>query len=70
MVTILIIVIVIAVLAVFAIQNAEPVTISFLFWKFGASLAVVTLLSVLAGVVIAIVLIFAAYIKRSVQKSD
>lgn len=37
--------------AVFALQNAYPVTISFLKWQFEASLALVILLSVLTGAV-------------------
>lgn len=35
--------------AVFALQNAYPVTVHFLGWKFEASLALVILFSVLAG---------------------
>jgi putative membrane protein len=35
--------------AAFAAQNAAPVVISFLFWKFEASLAIVIFLSLLAG---------------------
>lgn len=35
--------------AVFALQNAYPVTINFLGWQFEASLALVILVSVLAG---------------------
>lgn len=70
MITIVIIVIVIATLAIFSIQNAVPVTISFLFWRFEASLAIVILLSVLAGIIITIVFLSAVYIKRSVKKQD
>jgi uncharacterized integral membrane protein len=39
---------------VFSVQNAIPVVISFFFWKFEASLAIVLFLSVLAGVVIGV----------------
>ena len=38
--------------ALFSVQNAIPVTITFLFWKFEASLAIVIFLSVLLGVLI------------------
>jgi uncharacterized integral membrane protein len=44
---------IIVVVAVFSAQNALPVSIVFLFWKFQASLAIVIFLSVLTGVVIA-----------------
>jgi uncharacterized integral membrane protein len=54
MITLIIVLITIAVVTVFSIQNAIPVVISFLFWKFAASLAIVLFLSVLAGVVIGV----------------
>jgi uncharacterized integral membrane protein len=41
--------------SVFSVQNAIPVVISFLFWKFEASLAIVLFLSVLAGVFIGVI---------------
>jgi uncharacterized integral membrane protein len=44
---------IIAVVAIFSAQNALPVFIVFLFWKFQASLAIVIFLSVLTGIVIA-----------------
>jgi uncharacterized integral membrane protein len=44
---------IIAVVAIFSAQNAIPVSIVFLFWKFQASLAIVIFLSVLTGIVIA-----------------
>jgi uncharacterized integral membrane protein len=50
MITLIIVLIIIAVVTVFSVQNAIPVVISFLFWKFEASLAIVLFLCVLAGV--------------------
>jgi uncharacterized integral membrane protein len=44
---------IIAVVAIFSVQNALPVSIIFLFWRFQASLAIVIFLSVLTGIVIA-----------------
>ena len=55
MITLIIVLIIIAVVMVFSVQNAIPVAISFLFWKFEASLAIVIFLSVLAGVVIGVI---------------
>jgi len=46
--------IIITLVTVFSVQNAIPVVISFLFWKFEASLAIVLFLSVLAGVFIGV----------------
>ena len=37
---------------VFAVQNSAPVTVSFLFWRFDASLSIVIVLSVFAGAAI------------------
>lgn len=54
MVALIVVLIIVAVVAVFSVQNAVPVVISFLFWKFEASLAIVLFLSVLAGVIIGI----------------
>ncbi len=54
MITLIIVLIIIAVVTVFSVQNAMPVVISFLFWKFEASLAIVLFFSVLAGVVIGV----------------
>ncbi len=46
---------VIAVLAtVFAVQNAQPATVSFLIWEFEQSLALILLMSLLAGVLISL----------------
>lgn len=39
----------IGIVALFSVQNAVPVTITFLFWQFEASLAIVIFLSVLTG---------------------
>ena len=55
MITLTIVFIIIAGVTVFSVQNAIPVVISFFFWKFEASLAIVILLSVLAGVVIGVI---------------
>jgi uncharacterized integral membrane protein len=54
MITLIIALIIITVVTVFSVQNAIPVVISFLFWKFEASLAIILFLSVLAGVVIGV----------------
>lgn len=54
MITLIIVLIIITAVTVFSVQNAIPVVISFLFWKFEASLAIVLFLAVLAGVVIGV----------------
>lgn len=43
---------------IFSVQNASPVAISFLFWKFEASLAIVIFLCLLCGAMIGVVLMY------------
>jgi uncharacterized integral membrane protein len=47
----ILIIILLAVVTIFSVQNAAVVTISFIFWRFEASLAIVVFLSVLLGVI-------------------
>ena len=56
---------IIVVVAVFSAQNALPVSIVFLFWKFQASLAIVIFLSVLTGIVIASIVFFWLRIRKA-----
>jgi uncharacterized integral membrane protein len=56
---------IIVVVAVFSAQNALPVSIVFLFWKFQASLAIVIFLSVLTGIVIASIVFLWLRIRRT-----
>ncbi len=70
MITILIVLIIIVLVTIFLIQNAVPVTFSFFFWKFEASLAIVIFLSVLAGVIMASLIVTSLYIKRHVKKES
>lgn len=68
MTTIIIVVIIISVVTVFSVQNAVPVSIAFLFWRFDASLAIVIFLSVLSGGLTALVIGYSLYLKRSYKK--
>lgn len=51
MAIIIVLLIVIVIVAIFSVQNASPVAITFLFWKFEASLAIVLFLTVIAGMI-------------------
>jgi len=51
MVTIIILLIVLFVVSVFSVQNAAPAAITFLFWRFEASLAIVIFLTLLCGMI-------------------
>jgi len=50
---------------VFAIQNVFSVTVSFLFWDITASLSLIVLISVLVGLLIAVLLIVPRNIKNA-----
>ncbi|MEJ2683812.1 MAG: LapA family protein [Candidatus Sulfobium sp.] len=65
MITILIALVLIALVTVFSVQNASPVIITFIYWKFEASLAIVVFLSALAGVLIAMIGMASRRLRRS-----
>lgn len=57
MFTVILVLIMIAAVTIFSVQNAMPVAISFLFWRFEASLAIVIFLSVLCGIIIGAIIV-------------
>ena len=67
MATIILLLIIVAVVATFSVQNAMPVAITFLFWKFEASLAIVIFLSVLAGMIVGAIIVSLLRIKPSLK---
>jgi putative membrane protein len=69
MAILIILLIVISLVAIFSVQNALPVTISFLFWKFEASLAIVIFLSALAGMIVGAIIVSLLRIKSPAGKS-
>jgi uncharacterized integral membrane protein len=64
------IIIIAAVVAVFSIQNAAPVFVTFLFWHFEASLAIIILLSVLTGFIIGMIVLLSIRFARSARKKE
>jgi uncharacterized integral membrane protein len=68
MITVVLVVIVIAGVVVFSIQNATPAAISFLFWHFEASLAIIVLLSFLIGMFVGIAVLSWIRIRRAARK--
>lgn len=68
MITVVLVVIVIACVAAFSIQNALPVAVSFLFWHFEASLAIIILLSFLIGMFVGMAVLSWIRIRRSARK--
>lgn len=65
MTTIIIVLIIITFVTIFSVQNATPVSIAFLFWRFDASLAIVLFLSVLGGGLTTLLVVYSLYLKRS-----
>jgi len=65
MVLFVVLLIVVAIVALFSVQNAAPVAITFLFWKFEASLAIVLFLTVIAGVIAGILIVLLLKVKPS-----
>jgi len=57
-----------AVAVVFSAQNAIPVTLSFITWKFDASLAIVVFLAMLAGMLIVGLFWMAVGFKKKLKK--
>jgi uncharacterized integral membrane protein len=51
MATIIILLLTLFLISIFSVQNAAPVTITFLFWKFEASLAIVIFLCAVFGMI-------------------
>ncbi len=68
MCTIILLLLVIIIVAIFSVQNALPVTITFFFWKFEASLAIIVFLSALCGLIIG--LIVSSLIKVRTSKKE
>ena len=67
-------VLVIAVVVIFSVQNAVPVSVAFLTWKFGASLAVIVFLAFVVGIAVTALSVLAFRLKgaarRRAQKAE
>lgn len=57
-------------IAAFAIQNAIPVAVKFLVWQFESSLAVIIILSLLAGMVLIFLISVPGRLKRRKELYD
>ncbi len=64
-----IVILILALVAVFSVQNAAPVVVSFLSWRFESSLAIVIVLSVLSGMLIGGIITSIGSIRRSMKKN-
>jgi putative membrane protein len=69
-VAVVIVLLIVSIIAgIFSFQNAVPVTVTFLSWKFEASLAIVMLLSVLGGIIAGAILMLLIRFKRPSKKA-
>ena len=68
MLTLIVVLVVIAAVVVFSVQNAAPVSVAFLVWKYEASLAVVVLLSVACGLLIGAAMVSFWRLRRAMRE--
>lgn len=68
MLKLILVFIIIAAVAVFSAQNAVQVGISFLVWRFEASLALVVILSLLSGIITGAALLSWIRLRRSLRE--
>jgi putative membrane protein len=69
MAVVIVLLIVFIIAGIFSFQNAVPVTVTFISWKFEASLAIVMLLSVLGGIIAGAILMLLIRFKRPAKKA-
>ena len=62
--------IIVTLIVIFSVQNAVPVTISFLAWQFNASLAIVVFLSLICGIIVMALFSSFMHLKRSRKGAD
>ena len=60
-------VLVIAAVAIFSVQNAAPVSVTFLAWKFGASLAVIVFLAFVIGIIVTALFSLALHLRSTAR---
>lgn len=68
MTAIILVLAIITLVTIFSVQNAAPVAISFLFWKFEASLAIVIFISMIAGALVTGIIYYFIHMKRMFKK--
>ena len=69
MVIIIILLVIVGIVAVFSVQNASPVAITFFFWKFEASLAIILFLTVIVGMIAGALIVIVLKMKPSQKKN-
>lgn len=67
---ILLLIIIVAVVIIFSVQNSAPVTVTFLLWRFEASLALIIFCSFLTGLILSWIVAFTGKIKHRTKRQD
>jgi uncharacterized integral membrane protein len=70
MTTVIVLLILIFLVAIFSVQNAVPVSITFFFWRFEASLAIIVFLSAICGLLAGVILAMLIRKKSKGQKEE
>jgi uncharacterized integral membrane protein len=70
MATVILLLALILLVAIFSVQNAIPVFITFFFWKFEASLAIIVFLSAICGMSAGLIMAMLIRIKSDGKKDD
>lgn len=65
---IFVLLILLALVAIFSVQNALPVKVTFMLWNFEASLAIVIFLSLLVGMIVGGIIMLLFYRKSKKPK--
>lgn len=68
MLALIVVVIMLAIVLIFSVQNAGPVAVSFLAWRFEASLAIVIALSLLGGMAVGMTVLSWIRMRRAGRK--
>ncbi len=69
MTNVVVVLVLVALVAIVSVQNATPVSVTFLFWKVETPLFIIIILSILAGVILAVVALISTYLKKRLSKS-
>jgi lipopolysaccharide assembly protein A len=68
MFSLIVVAVMLIIVLIFSVQNAGPVAVSFLSWRFEASLAIVIALSLLGGMVAGMTMLSWVRLRRSHRK--
>lgn len=70
MATAVVLLVLILLVAIFSVQNAVPISITFFFWRFEASLAIIVFLSAICGLIAGVVMAMLIRTKSKGQKEE